>query len=84
MGAAREDYAAVCCATQNICLSLYSEGIGTKWTTGGINFDPRFKGAVGIPENEFVVGTLWFGSAAKPSPPPPKRLALEEVLIKHE
>ena len=80
---AREDYAAVCCATHNICLSLHAEGIGTKWTTGGVNFDTRFKGAVGIPEGEFVVGTIWFGSAAKATPTPKKRLALDEVLTTH-
>ena len=36
MGMAREDYAACCCAVQNLCLSLQSQGLGTKWTTGEI------------------------------------------------
>ena len=36
MGLAREDYAACCCAVQNLCLSLQSQGLGTKWTTGEI------------------------------------------------
>lgn len=34
MSLAREDYAACCCAVQNLCLSLHSQGLGTKWTTG--------------------------------------------------
>ena len=53
-GVAREDYAAVCCAVQNLCLSLHAQGLGTKWTTGDVNFDPRFASAVGLPENEQV------------------------------
>ena len=84
-GAAREDYAACCCAVQNLCLSLHADGIGTKWTTGPVNFDARFGAAAGLPDNEYVVGTIWFGQAAGDAPPPPrKKLALEEVLVRHE
>ena len=51
-GIAREDYAACCCAVQNLCLSLHSEEIGTKWTTGPVNFDSKFATAIGLPPNE--------------------------------
>jgi len=83
---AREDYAACCCAVQNLCLSLHSQGIGTKWTTGPVNFDDRFAEAVGFaPDKEFTVGTLWFGSAVGSSPSPPlKRLAVEGTFTKVE
>eukprot|EP00984_Skeletonema_dohrnii_P005046 scaffold1779_cov71-Skeletonema_dohrnii-CCMP3373.AAC.1 len=83
---AREDYAACCCAVQNLCLSLHSQGIGTKWTTGPVNFDDRFAEAVGFaPEKEFTVGTLWFGNAVGSSPSPPlKRLAVEGTFTKVE
>lgn len=76
---AREDYAACCCAVQNLCLSLHSQGIGTKWTTGPVNFDPKFAEAVGFgAEEEYTVGTLWFGTAVGSLPSPPlKRLAVE-------
>ena len=85
MGAAREDYAAVCCAVQNLCLALHADGLGTKWTTGPVNFDPRFGPAVGLPANEYVVGTIWFGAAAgEPPKPPLKRLSLDEVLCRHD
>ena len=44
-----------------------------------------FGEAAGIPDNEYVVGTIWFGQAAGDAPPaPPKRLALGDVLIRHE
>ena len=82
-GAAREDYAACCCAVQNLCLSLHADGLGTKWTTGAVNFDARFGAAAGLPADEYVVGTLWFGRAATTPPPPAKRLGVEEVLRRH-
>lgn len=80
-GVLREDYAACCCAVQNLCLSLHSEGLGTKWTTGPVNFHERFPAAAGIPEGEQVVGTIWFGTpAGEPPPPPRKRLSVDDVL----
>lgn len=83
-GQTREDYAACCCAVQNLCLSLHSNGLGTKWTTGPVNFDPRFAAAIGLSEDERVVGTIWFGKAATVPSPPKKRKALADVLIKHK
>ena len=46
---AREDYAACCCAVHNLCLSMHADGLGTKWTTGAVNFDERFHAAAGLP-----------------------------------
>ena len=85
MGSAREDYAACCCAVQNLCLSLHADGLGTKWTTGPVNFDERFAAAAGLPANEYVVGTIWFGAAeGAPPPTPQKRLAVDDVLRVHD
>ena len=83
-GLARENYAAVCCAVQNLCLSLHADGIGTKWTSGPVNFHPAFAETVGLSEDEYVVGTLWFGKAEKIPEAPKKRLALNDVLIRHD
>lgn len=58
----REDYAACCCAAQNLMLYLWQRGIGTKWTTGGITRDPRFYALLGIDgAKESVVGFIWYG-----------------------
>jgi len=83
---AREDYAACCCAIQNLCLSLHSQGIGTKWTTGPVNFDSRFAEAVGFAsKEEYTVGTVWFGSAVGSSPSAPgKKLGVEGTFTKVE
>lgn len=32
----REDFKSTCCAVQNFLLSMWSEGIGTKWTDGPV------------------------------------------------
>mmetsp|Transcript_27302 Transcript_27302/g.54621 ORF Transcript_27302/g.54621 Transcript_27302/m.54621 type:complete len:238 (-) Transcript_27302:72-785(-) len=81
---AREDYAACCCAVQNLCLSLHANGMGSKWTTGPVNFDPRFGGIVGLPDDEYVVGTLWFGTPSLTPEPPKKKLSPAEVLTRHD
>ncbi|MGD9600552.1 MAG: nitroreductase [Gammaproteobacteria bacterium] len=61
----REDYAACCCAAQNLALALWVHGIGTKWGTGTVTRDPRFLALIGAdPAREFVVGLFWYGFPA--------------------
>jgi nitroreductase len=58
----REDYAACCCAAQNLMLYLWGCGIGVKWTTGGITRQQRFYELLGIDAaKEAVVGFFWYG-----------------------
>jgi nitroreductase len=57
-----EDYAACCCAMQNVMLGLWSQGVGSKWTTGDVTRDPAFFSLVQIdPTTERSVGLLWYG-----------------------
>lgn len=59
---AREDYAACCCAIQNLMLYLWSRGVGSKWTTGPVIREPRFYDLLAIdPTAEEVVSLLWYG-----------------------
>ena len=61
----REDYAACCCAAQNLMLYLWAEGIGVKWTTGEVTRHAEFFRTLGLaPEREFVVGLFWYGRPA--------------------
>jgi nitroreductase len=58
----REDYAACCCAVQNLMLYLWQRGIGVKWTTGGITREQAFYDLLGIDaQAEVVVGFFWYG-----------------------
>lgn len=58
----RENYAATCCAIQNLMLYLWRRGVGTKWTTGAITREPRYYAALGIDAGrEGIVGHFWYG-----------------------
>ena len=62
----QENYAACCCALQNMQLYLWSEGIGMKWGTGKVTRHPRFFDLLGIdPQAEQLVGLFWYGYPAK-------------------
>jgi nitroreductase len=79
----REDYAAVACAVQNLCLSLWSEGIGSKWGTGGVTTDAETYQALRVNVAEqTIVGFLSIGYAARDASPekPPRRLGVKDVL----
>ena len=59
-----EDYAACCCAAQNLMLYLWSLDIGVKWSTGGVIKHPDFSQIVGMdPQQETPVGLFWYGYA---------------------
>ena len=61
---AKEDYAAVACAIQNISLAAHAQGWGTKWSTGGITRDSETYRVAAIDQTaEEVVGFLWVGKA---------------------
>lgn len=73
----REDYAATCCAIQNIQLAAWSEGLGMQWGTGPQTRQPETYSQLGIdPAGEEIVGFLYFGyPALVPDPAPRKPLA---------
>ena len=78
---AREDYAAVACSIQSAMLAWWSEGIGSKWSTGGVTTDARTYEVLGVdPSQEEIVGFLWAGYSARETPKPRRRRALAEVL----
>jgi nitroreductase len=79
---AREDYAAVACSVQNAMLSFWSEGLGSKWSTGAVTTDERTYRALGIdPAHEEIVGFLWAGQAVRLDlPKPRRRRALADIL----
>ncbi len=76
-----ENYAATCCAAQNLMLSLWSEGIGVKWTTGDVTRDDRFYELLKINKNKRrVVGLFWYGYPAKV--PVQRRRATKDIISK--
>ena len=74
-----EDYAAVCCAIQNMTLSMHTAGVSAKWSTGGVTRKEPFRQLVGAAPDEMVVGVLMCGyrrPSAPPLRPPIKRRPL--------
>lgn len=69
-GAARdlEDYAACCCATQNLMLAAHAEGLVTKWGTGPSVRYQGLKDYLGFAERDRIVGLVYLGYAAEAAP----------------
>ncbi|KAL3773709.1 hypothetical protein ACHAWO_009878 [Cyclotella atomus] len=60
----REDFKSTCCAVQNMLLSMWSEGIGSKWTDGPLQRTPEFAEICGVDlEKEKIAGVIWYGFA---------------------
>ena len=57
----REDYAAVCCAVQNMMLAATSRGLATKWSTGVLAENVAAKRWLGIGEDDRIVAYLYLG-----------------------
>lgn len=77
---AQEDYAACCCAVQNLLLYLWSAGIGVKWNTGAVVRAPEFYELLWVdPAIETVVGLFWYGYPAEI--PEMRRRPAEELVI---
>jgi nitroreductase len=77
----RENYAACCCAAQNLMLYLWRQGIGVKWTTGGITRERRFFELLGIDASkESIVGLFWYG--VPKVIPTQKRRPVEDIVTK--
>lgn len=75
----REDYAATCCAIQNIQLAAWAEGIGMQWSTGPVIAAARTYELLGIdPAQEEIIALLYAGYPAEI--PTRQRKPLTEVL----
>ena len=56
-----EDYAACCCATQNLCLAAHAEGLATKWRTGSMATYPAAKQHLGLDKKDRIVAFVYVG-----------------------
>merc|ERR1712232_401831 len=59
-----DDFKSTSCAVQNFMLSMWSEGIGTKWTSGPVQKTKEFADLCGVDTDaERVAGCIWYGFA---------------------
>tara|TARA_Y100001934_G_C12363807_1_gene782265 strand:+ start:512 stop:1147 length:636 start_codon:yes stop_codon:yes gene_type:complete len=78
-----EDYAAVCCMTQNLLLLLHNLGIATKWSTAPIWKHSDFARIIGLKHgepSERVVALLFYGWS-QDFPKTRQFRPLDEILI---
>lgn len=77
----REDYAATACAIENFCLSLWGEGIGSKWSSGSMTRDDATYEMLDINrDDEEIVAFVWAGQP-KVIPDPPRDPL--ETVVRH-
>ena len=63
-----EEIAAVACAVQNMYLTANAGGIGCYWTTGGVTFNESAKPFFGLGPDDKLLGFMYVGVIAVPSP----------------
>jgi nitroreductase len=70
---AAEDEQAAACAVYAVLLAATAEGVASYWRTPAILTTPEGRAAVGLPDEERVLGLLHFGQPAGDSPAAPGR-----------
>lgn len=74
----REDYAATCCAMQNVALAAWEAGIGMQWSTGPLTRDPATYELLDIDtDREYIIGFFYMGHPHKT--PRTRRKSIDEV-----
>jgi nitroreductase len=62
----KEDFAAIACAIQNFSLSLWGEGVGSKWATGGVTRHPETYEIADLDaDRQEIVGFIWVGHSSR-------------------
>ncbi|OYD59788.1 nitroreductase [Fictibacillus aquaticus] len=57
----KEEYAAVCCAVQNMLLTAHDLGLGAIWRTGAAAYHPKVKDFFKLPQSSEMVAFLYIG-----------------------
>ena len=63
----QENYAAACCAVQNLLLAGVAEGLAGDWSTGNVTRHPQLAETLGAEPGWTMVGALFIGQPSRPS-----------------
>lgn len=77
---AHEDEQAAACAVYAVLLAARGEGLASYWRTPGVLRSDEGRAAVGIPEEERILGLLHFGEPEGELPEAPERGPLEHFV----
>lgn len=75
-----EDYAACCCATQNLLLAAHARSLAAKWSTGALAESAAAKRWLGIGEADRIVGYIYLGYAPEGARVPKSTRRAAEVI----
>jgi len=75
-----EQHAAVVAAAQNACLAATDLGYGSMWRTGPNAYNPHVKAALGVGEDNDIVGFLYLGSVEEGRTKPPNQPDLDGLV----
>ena len=75
-----EQHAAVVAAAQNACLAATDLGYGSMWRTGPNAYNPHVKAALGVGEDNDIVGFLYLGSVEESRTKPPNEPDLDGLV----
>jgi len=79
---AEEDYAATCCAVQNLLLAATDQGLGAQWSTHPMIRDEGVLGLLGLDAKKMrVIAMVYLGYPAVVPPEPPRKAASEFLTI---
>jgi len=73
-----EDHAAGAVATFILLLGAHARGLGGYWRTPGVLRTPEGRAALGVPDDERVLGLVHLGRAKGPDKAAPERAPLDE------
>ena len=74
-----ENVAAVAAAIQNLLLAAHAEGLGAKWRTGSVAYEPAAKKLFGLNDDEHILGFIYVGYPAEDPADSPRRPLGERV-----
>jgi nitroreductase len=57
-----EQVLAVSCAAHGLLLAAHAQGLGAVWRTGDFSYDPYLAQALGLAENEQMLGFIYLGT----------------------
>ncbi|MFC7370608.1 nitroreductase [Fictibacillus iocasae] len=64
----KEEYAAVCCAVQNMLLAAHDLGLGAMWRTGQACYHPKITQFFGLPHRSEMAAFLYIGHTDRQPP----------------
>lgn len=74
-----EDYAACCCAVQNLLLAAHADGLASKWRTGALCEYAATREVLKLGDDDRLVGFIYLGYPSPNAPPDQRERTVPDV-----